>query len=176
MYELCYMLQSGDLDIFLSKGKEKERKKKKEEKDCWEAFMFDTSCWLNISGIFKKKKEKKKELFLKSYHYLFGRRLLKYCCVLNAPLCWNLLVVISSADSSSVVRICFSLISLSLILAERLIATLKHYKRILEVWLQLIFSKFEVRFFLYLRGYENEGFGGVCESELVPLYQGRRSV
>ena len=32
--ELCYMLQSGDLDIFSSKRKKKERKKEKEEKDC----------------------------------------------------------------------------------------------------------------------------------------------
>ena len=54
--------------------------------------------------------------------------------------------VISSINSSSVARICFSVVSLSLILAKRLIATLKHYKRILEIWLQLIFSNLEVRF------------------------------
>ena len=60
-------------------------------------------------------------------------------------MCWNLLVVISSIDLSFV-HICFSLGSLSLILAKRLIATLKHYKRILEVWL-LIFSNLEVRFY-----------------------------
>ena len=48
--------------------------------------MFDASCWLNIVSILKRKREKKKELFLKSY-YLFGRRLLKLCYILNAPLC-----------------------------------------------------------------------------------------
>ena len=47
--------------------------------------MFDTSCWLNIAGILKREKEK--ELFLKYYYYLFGRRLLEFCCILNASLC-----------------------------------------------------------------------------------------
>ena len=94
MNELCYMLQLGDLDIFSSKWKKKERKKEKEEKDCWETFMFDTSCWLDIVGIWKKKREKEKKPFLKSFHYLFGRRLLKFCYILNAPLCWNLSVVL----------------------------------------------------------------------------------
>ena len=62
--ELCYMLQSGDLDIF-SQVKEKERKKKeKEEKDCWETFMFDTSRWLNIAGILKRKEKRKRNCFL----------------------------------------------------------------------------------------------------------------
>ena len=46
----------------------------------------------------------------------------------------------------SFVRICYSLVSLSLILAKRLIATLKDYKRILEIGLQLIFSNLEFRF------------------------------
>ena len=46
---------------------------------------------------------------------------------------------------SSFARICFSLVSLSIILAKRLIASLKHYKRILEIWLQLIFSNPGVR-------------------------------
>ena len=53
--------------------------------------------------------------------------------------------VISSVDLTSFAHICFSLVSLSLILAKRLIASLKHYKRILEIWLQLIFSNLEVR-------------------------------
>ena len=81
------MLQPGDLSIFSSKRKKKERKKEKEEKDCWETFMFDTACWLNIADILKRKekREKKKELFLKSYHYLFGRRLFKFCYISNAP-------------------------------------------------------------------------------------------
>ena len=74
MNEIYYMFQSADLDIFSSKRKKKERKKENEEKDCWEKFMFDTSCWLNIAGILKRKREKKKELIFKSYHYLFGGR------------------------------------------------------------------------------------------------------
>ena len=49
--------------------------------------MFDTACWLNIAGILKRKEKGKKELFLKSYHYLFGRRLLKLCYILNVLLC-----------------------------------------------------------------------------------------
>ena len=63
--ELCYMLQSGDLDIFSSKRKKKERKKKeKEEKDWWETFMFDTSSWLNIAGILKRKEKRNRNCFL----------------------------------------------------------------------------------------------------------------
>ena len=62
--ELCYMLQSSDLDIFSSKRKKKERKKENEEKDCWETFMFDTSCWLNIAGILKGKEKRKGNCFL----------------------------------------------------------------------------------------------------------------
>ena len=52
--------------------------------------------------------------------------------------------VISSVNLTSFAHICFSLVLLSLILAKRLIASLKHYKRILEIWLQLIFSNLEV--------------------------------
>ena len=52
--------------------------------------------------------------------------------------------VIPSVDLTSFAHICFSLVSLSLILAKRLIASLKHYRRILEIWRQLIFSNLEV--------------------------------
>ena len=62
--ELCYMLQAGDLSIFTSKRKKKERKKEKEEKDCWETFMFDTACWLDIVGILKRKEKRKRNCFL----------------------------------------------------------------------------------------------------------------
>ena len=54
--------------------------------------------------------------------------------------------VVSSINSSSFARICFSVVSLSSILAKRLIATLKYYKGILEIWLKLIFSNLEARF------------------------------
>ena len=79
-----------------SQVREKERKKKeKEEKnDCERHFCLMFSCWLNIFLYCKKEKRKEKKLFLKSHHYLFGCRLLKFRCTLNAPLCWNLLVVL----------------------------------------------------------------------------------
>ena len=53
--------------------------------------------------------------------------------------------VISSVDLIYFAHICFSLVSLSLILVKRLIASLKHYMRILETSLQLILSSLEVR-------------------------------
>ena len=103
------------------------------------------SCWLNILSYFKKKREKKKELFLKSHHYLFGRRILKFGYISNAPLCWNLLVVLFPLSIWLLLHVsCHSLIPLSLILAKHLIASLKHYKRILEICLQLILSNLEV--------------------------------
>ena len=79
--------------------------------------MFDTSGWLNIAGIFNKEREKKKELFLKSYHYLSPIKILLYFkCILVLK---SFGCVISSINSSSVAYICF--VSLSLILAKRLI-------------------------------------------------------
>ena len=47
---------------------------------------------------------------------------------------------------------CRSLLPLSLILAKRFIAPLKHYKRILEICLQLILSNLEVRSYVIWRG------------------------
>ena len=35
----------------------------------------------------------------------------------------------------------------------------------MEIWLQLIFFNLEVHVVRYQREYENEGLGGVCESE-----------
>ena len=112
--------------------------------------MRDISVWcfpvdLTFCYIVKRKEKGKKavseisSLFvwsspIKSLFYFKCTLVLKsFCCV------------ISSIDSSSFARICFSVVSPSLILAKRLIAILKHYKGILEIWLQLIFSNPEVR-------------------------------
>ena len=120
--ELCYILQPGDLSIFSVKEKKRRREKKGERrKNCWETFVFDTARWLNIAGTLKRKEKRKRNLFLKSYLYLFGRRLLKLCSILNAPLCWNLLVVLFSIELPSFAHICFSFVSFSLILAKCLI-------------------------------------------------------
>ncbi len=101
-------------------------------------------CNSSFIGILKRKRGKKKELFLKSY--LFGHRLLKFCYILNAPLCWNLLVVLFPLLIWLHLHVsCCSLVPLSLILTKRLIASLKHYKRILEICLQSILSNLEVR-------------------------------
>ena len=133
--EHYYKHQPSDLDTF-TQAREKERKKKEKEekKDCWETFLFDISCWLNIANILKWKE--KKELFLKSHHYLFGHRILKFCYILNAPSCWNLLVVFFPLSIWLLLHVpCLHLIPLSLNLAKHLIASLKHYKRILEICL-----------------------------------------
>ena len=59
-----YNYQSGDWDTF-TWAREKEREKKeKEEKECWETFMFDTSCWLNIASILIRKEKRKRNCFL----------------------------------------------------------------------------------------------------------------
>ena len=84
-------------------------------------------------------------MFRKSHHYLLGRRILKFCYILNAPLCWNLLVVLFLLSIWLLLRVsCHSIVPLSLILIKRLIASLKHYKRILENCQQLILSNLDV--------------------------------
>ncbi len=68
--------------------RKKERKKGERRKGLSrETFVFNTACWLNKADSLKGKEKRKKELFLKSHNYLFGRRLLKLCYILNAPLC-----------------------------------------------------------------------------------------
>ena len=76
--ELCYMLQSGDLDTFSSKRKKKERKKEEEEERTVERhFCLMLSFVLTFCYIVKRK-EKGKELFLMSHHYWSGCHLLKF--------------------------------------------------------------------------------------------------
>ena len=65
--------------------------------------------------------------------------------ILNAPSCWNLLVVLFPLSIWLLLYVpCVRLVSLLLNLAKFLIASLKHYKRILEICLQLILSNLEV--------------------------------
>ena len=90
---------------------------------------------------------KEKELFLKSHHDLFGSSPIKISLHFKCTLVLKSFGCINSyVDLTSFAHICFGLVSLSLILAKRLIASLKHYRRILEIWLQLIFFNLEVRF------------------------------
>ena len=60
-------------------------------------------------------------------------------------MCWNLLVVLFPLSIWLLLHVsCRRLAPFSLILAKHLIASLKHYKRILEICLQLILSNLEV--------------------------------
>ena len=63
-------------------------------------------------------------------------------------------------ESPSFAHICFSFVSLSLILAKCLI----HLKTLQGNFGNL--TNLEVHVFSYLKGYENKGLGGVYESEL----------
>ena len=124
-------------------SKRKRKKKEKEEKGLFRDIVWCFPVGLTFCYILKKKE---KELFLKSHHYLLGRCILKFCYILSAPLCWNLFVVLFPMPIWLLLHVsCRSLIPLSLILAKHLIASLKHYKRILEICLQLILSNLEVR-------------------------------
>ena len=76
--------------------------------------------------------------------------------------------IVSFIQSSSFTHICFSFVSLSLILAKRLIATLKHYKRILEVCLQLIFSNLAVRFSDIWGGRKTKDLVGYVKVNWIP--------
>ena len=132
--------------FYSSKKKGKKEKRKRRKRTVKRHFCLMFSCWLNIFYTLKRKEKRKKELFLKSHHYLFGRRISKFCYILNAPLCWNLLVVLFPLSIWLLLHVSWrSLVPLSLILAKRLIASLKHYKRILEICLQLILSNLKVR-------------------------------
>ena len=62
------------LDIFSSKRKKRKEKKERGKKEERDVFVFKTVCWFNIAGTLKREKQKRKELFLKSHNYLFGRR------------------------------------------------------------------------------------------------------
>ena len=87
-----------------SQVREKERKKKEKEKRTVERhFCLMRSCWLNILLYCKKERERKKN-FRKSHHYLF----VKLCSILNAPLCWNLLVVLFPLSISLLLHVSVS--------------------------------------------------------------------
>ena len=132
--------------LFSNKRKRKKVKKRKKKK----GLLRDLSVWCVPVGLtfcyMVKRKEKAKRTVSE----------ISSLCVRSSPIkillyfkCTLVLKsfgsVISSIDLSSFARICFSLVSLSLIFVKCLIASLKHNKRILEIWLQLIFSNPEVR-------------------------------
>ena len=71
--------------FYSSKKKRKKEKRGRRKRTAERHFGLTFSFWLHILSYFKKKREKKKEMFLKSHHYLFGRRILKFCYILNAP-------------------------------------------------------------------------------------------
>ena len=130
--------------------------------------MFKPVCWFNIAGTLKRKKEKRKELFLKSHNYLFGPHLLKFCYILNAPSCWNLLVMLFIYRVAFFCTLSFSasyrfhLFSLNVLFALKTLQG--NFGNLTAV--KYICFNLEVRAFRYPRGLENEGLGGVCESEI----------
>ena len=126
--------------------RKKKKKEKEEERTVERHFGLMLSCWLNILLYCKKKRERKKKCSEISSLFV-GSSPFKSLLYFNSTLVLKSFgCVITSIDSSSFALICFSVVSLSLILAKRLIATIKHYKGILEIWLQLIFSHRDVRF------------------------------
>ena len=130
--EHYFKCQSSDWDTFTQARKMERKKKEKEEKDCWETFMLDISCWLYIAGIKKKKEKRKRNCFLKLIIICWSSPIeivLYFKCTLVVK---SFGCVLSSIDSSSFARICSSFVSLSLTLAKRLIASWKHYKRNFE--------------------------------------------
>ena len=70
--------------------------------------MFKTVCCFNIASTIKRKKETKKELFLKSRNYLFGGHLLKLCYILNAPLVLKFIGYVVYLSSWLLLHISFS--------------------------------------------------------------------
>ena len=123
----------------------KEKKRKKKKRTVERHFYLMLSCWLNILLYWKRKEKGKRTVSEISslFVWLLPIKILLYFkCTLVLKSFGR---VIPFVDLTSFVHICFSLVSLSLILAKRLIVSWKHYKRILEIWLQLIFSNLEVR-------------------------------
>ena len=132
-----------------SQVREKRKKKRKKRKKT-KGLLRDISVWcfpvdLTFCYIVKRKEKGKRTVSEISSLFVWLspiKILLYFKCILVLK---SFGCVISSIDSSSFARIYFSIVLLSLILAKRLIATLKHYKGILEIWLQLIFSNPETR-------------------------------
>ena len=128
LYEHFYTPQSGVLDTFIQ-VKEREKKKTKKKKDCWETFLFDVFLLAKYFRCLKR--EENKNCFLNFHIICFDRHILKFCYILNAPLCWNILIVFSSSVELIFGCILYlGLIPLSLILANMSRCLPKQYKRI----------------------------------------------
>ena len=106
----------------------KRKRKRKKIKTVERHFCLMFSCWFDIAGILKR--EKQKELFLKLHHYLFGRRILKFCYILDAPSCWNLLVVFFPQSICLLLHVSVSASYLFHKLPLTFYCLLKHYNRI----------------------------------------------
>ena len=131
-----------------SQVREKRKKGKKRKKK--KGLSRDISVWcvpVGLTFCFIVKRKKKGKIIVSEISSLFvWSSPIKILLYFKCTLVWKpFACVMSSLALSSFARICFSLVSLSLILAERLITSLKHYKRIWEIWLQLIFSNQAVR-------------------------------
>ena len=73
--------------------KEREKKRKK-KKNYWETFLFNAFLLTKYFRCLKR--EEKKNCFL-NFLICFNRHISKFCYILNAPLCWNALIVFSSS-------------------------------------------------------------------------------
>ena len=62
--------------FYSSKRKRRRKKGERRKRTVERYFCLMFSCWFNIAGILKR--EKKKELFLKSHHYFFNHCILKF--------------------------------------------------------------------------------------------------
>ena len=173
---LCFTLPSWLNKAKSFKEKKERWKKEKKKKEERETFVFKTVCWFNIAGTLKRKKEKRKELFLKSHSYLFGRRLLKPCYILNAPSCWSLFVMLFIYRVAFFCTLSFTASYRFHLFSLNVLFALKHYKGILEIWLQWnnFCFNLEVHAFRYPKREETKDLVGYVNVKLeTPLRPSR---
>ena len=119
-----------------SQVREKERKEKKRKKK--KGLLRDISVWSfpvcsTFCCIVKRKEKGKRTVSEISSLFVWSSPIKISLCFKSTLVLKSFGRVIPSVDLTSFAHICLRLVSLSLILAKRLIASLKHYKRILEI-------------------------------------------